>query len=161
MARTPKSRQNRFRGFLDMMSEMNRVQEQWMLHSNPPEDQQGRSEATAYVPPSDIFALGDDLIVRCEIPGVKYEDVSVSVASGVLTISGYRNSELDESQVVYYARERVYGAFRRSMMLPEGIDERHVAAKVRNGLLEITIQGAAATRHHSVPIEPDEDAEDD
>ena len=160
MARTPKSRQNPFRGFLDMMSEMNRVQEQWMLHSNPPEDQQGRSEATAYVPPSDIFALGDDLIVRCEVPGVKHEDVSVSVSSGVLTISGYRNSELDESRVVYYARERVYGAFRRSMMLPEGIDERHVSAKVRNGLLEITIQGAAATQQHTVRIESDEEEGD-
>lgn len=159
MAKTPKSRQNPFRGFLDMMSEMNRVQEQWMLNGRAQEDKQGRSEASAYVPPADIFALNEDVIIRCEIPGVRHEDVSVTVSSGVLTISGHRDSELDNANVVYYARERVYGAFRRSMILPEGVDEQHVVAKIRNGLLEITVHGAAAARHYNVQIE-DQETED-
>lgn len=150
--KVPTAQNNPFRGFLDVMSEMNRAQSHWMLRDQGEGGHGGRSHAAAYVPPADIFAEGDDLIVRCEVPGVRSKDVSVTVSSGVLTISGYRDSELDDQKVVYYARERVYGAFRRSMLLPEGVDERAIHAKVRNGLLEILVKGGAAAKPQSIDI---------
>lgn len=158
MARKRNPRRNLFRGFVDVMSEMNRAQEQWMLHQGAPASGHGeRSEATAYVPPADIFALGEDLIVRCEVPGIRRDDVSVSLARGVLTIHGQRDSELDDSHVVYYTRERVYGAFRRTMLLPEGVAQDDIAANVRNGLLEITIRGAANPQLRNIRIEDVDD----
>lgn len=150
--KTPKSRHNPFRGFIDVMSEMNRAQSQWMLRGKGEPAQGGRSYAGAYVPPADIFALGDDLVVRCEVPGVRREDVTAAVANGVLTISGHRDSELDPEKVVYYCRERVYGTFRRSMLLPEGVDQDDIQATVRNGLLEITVKGGAAGKPHNIDI---------
>lgn len=149
--KAPKTRQNPFRGFLDVMSEMNRAQEEWMARGHP-SGGGSRSHAAAYVPPADIFALGDDLIVRCEIAGVRSEDVSVTVASNVLTISGHRESELDEDKVLYYTRERVYGEFRRAMLLPDGVDQSDINASVRNGLLEIRVAGGAAARPQAISV---------
>lgn len=156
MAKTPKSGNNPFRGFLDVMSEANRAQEQWMTRGGS-DSHGGRSHAGAYVPPADIFALGSDLIVRCELPGVQRSDVSLTVASNVLTISGFRNSELDEDQVLYYTRERVYGEFRRAMLLPDGVDQSNINATVRNGLLEIRVSGGAAAKPHTINIVDEND----
>ncbi len=157
----PKSERKLFRGFLDVMSEMHRSESRWLQRRDSGtggmQQGQGRDEATAYVPPADIFALGDDLIVRCEIAGVRYADVSISVSNSVLTISGHRSSELDEDKVVYYTRERVYGEFRRSMILPEGCDQNDVSATVRDGMLEITIRNAATSRLHNVQIQDSND----
>lgn len=155
--KVPKPRRNPFRGFLDVMSEMNRAQEEWVARGKVSGG--GRSHAAAYVPPADIFALGNDLIVRCEIPGVRNEDVSVTVASNVLTISGHRDSELDDNEVLYYSRERVYGEFRRSMILPNGVDQSDINASVRHGLLEIRVAGAAAAKPQSIHV-ADEDDDD-
>lgn len=157
LPKEPKPGHNPFRGFVDLMSEMNRAQSQWMLRGKAGENTQATSAAAAYVPPTDIFAIGKDLVVRCEVPGVRKDEVSVSVSNGMLTISGYRDSELDESKVVYYTRERVYGAFRRSMLLPEGVEDSAVDAAFRNGLLEITVHGGAATKPKQINISGDDD----
>ena len=84
------------------------------------EEDQRRTHATAWIPTADIFAKGEDLVIRCELAGVEQEDVEVSLSGGVLTIDGERKGEPED--VSYYARERYYGHFRRSMNLPEGID---------------------------------------
>lgn len=154
MAKTPKGAkpQHHFRGFVDLMSEMNRAQEHWMLRGKAATTQPSAPGADAYIPPADIFAIGTDLVVRCEVPGVHRDQVSVTVSNGMLTISGYRDSELDESKVTYYARERVYGSFRRSMLLPEGVDGSAIEASFRNGLLEVTVHGGAGHKPQQISI---------
>ncbi len=101
MAKQPPQQQhthNPFRGFLDVMSEMNRMQHHWMLKDKP--DMAGdRTHATAWVPHADIFAVDGDLVIRCELPGMGPNDVDVTVSSGVLTISGERTNDLDETKV--------------------------------------------------------------
>lgn len=160
MAGQSKQQRNPFRGFLDVMSEMNRAQEQWMLSANAPTSSEaGRSEASAYVPAADIFALGDDVIVRCEVAGARSEDIFLTVSGGVLTITGHRDSELDESGVTYYTRERMYGEFRRTMFLPEGVGEENISASVRNGLLEITVKDAAKADLRQIEVHDGNDPE--
>jgi HSP20 family protein len=61
----------------------------------------------------------------------------------VLTVSGERRRELDEEEVSFYVSERYYGAFRRSMTLPSGIEEGRISAEFDNGLMEITVRGGA------------------
>lgn len=138
-----KARRNPFRGFMDTISEMNRMREHWITgHEAGTEDQQ-RTHATAWVPTTDIFARGRDLIIRTELAGVRPEDVDVTLSSGVLVISGERTSGLNEEELAYYTRERSFGHFRRSMTLPEGIDGSKVSASFEDGLLEISIEGGA------------------
>ena len=120
------------------MSEMARMRE--YAEGGGPEDRQ-RTHATAWVPTADIFARGEDLVIRCELAGVGKDDVEVSLSGGVLTIDGERKGEPED--VSYYARERYYGHFRRTMALPEGIDGSRISAEFEHGLLEITVKGGA------------------
>jgi len=150
--RSEEHSQNPFRGFLDVMSEMNRMQHHWMLKDSP-EALGDRTHATAWVPNTDIFAMGGDLVIRCELSGISTEEVDVTVSSGVLTISGERKNDLDENALTYHTRERLYGAFRRSMILPEGVGQKDIKANMQNGLLEVIVQGGAAPKLHHIGVE--------
>src|SRR3712207_8348532 len=103
-----------------------------------------RTQATAWVPSTDIFARGQDLVIRVSLSGVYPEDVDITLSNDVLTVSGERRSDLEEEDVSFYVRERYYGAFRRSVTLLAGIDEDDISADFENGLLEIVVRGGAA-----------------
>jgi HSP20 family protein len=152
-------RRNPFRGLIDHISEMNRAQERWLTSPETGREDQRRTHITAWVPATDIFALGDDLVIRVSLSGVDREEVDITLSSGVLTVSGERRSELpDEAELAFHTRERYYGAFRRSITLPPGIDESHISATFEKGMLEITVQGGAtaapAPRHISIQDRP-------
>src|SRR5215210_1912615 len=85
-------------------------------------------------------------LVRVEMPGVKPEDVHVAVHNRVLTISGERKVDEVEERAGYYVRELRHGSFQRSMILPEGVDEEKIHARYQDGILEVTLKGAAAAR---------------
>ena len=136
-------RRDPFRGFVDSISEWNRMREYGMYGPDPGREEQRRTHSTAWVPTADIFARGEDLVIRCELAGVREEDIDITLTGGVLTVSGERWSDLDEEGVHFYARERTYGNFRRSMNLPEGVDGSKIGASFEDGMLEITIVGGA------------------
>lgn len=133
-------RRNPFRGLVDHMSEMSRMRE---YAEGGAQEAQRRTHATAWVPTTDIFAEGNDLVIRCELAGVEREDIDIELIGDTLTISGERRSELSE-EVHFYTRERSFGHFRRSMNLPEGIDDDDVSASFKDGMLQVTVRGAAA-----------------
>lgn len=135
-----------FRGFRDMQSEMNRMMAQ-MFGRTP---QMPAAESTGWVPTVDVATRDDDLVIRAELPGMKREDVDISVQDGVLTISGERKEEEEHKDKGYLIKERRYGSFSRSMTLPEGTDEEKIKARFEDGLLEVTVQGAG-TRVESGP----------
>ncbi|GAA3756552.1 HSP20 family protein [Spinactinospora alkalitolerans] len=135
-----RKRGNPFHGVMDMMSEMNRISDH-MSSMDSATQTQPRGFADAWSPTTDIFARGTDLVVRSELPGVGSDDVDVTFSHGTLTISGERRR--DDEGIVYYASERFWGAFRREIILPEGTGEEDVEANFDEGLLEITVRGAA------------------
>lgn len=145
-----RARVNPFRGFVDVMSEMNRMRELGRTGYETGQEDSQRTHATAWVPTVDIFARGKDLVIRAELAGVRREDVDITLSNGVLSVSGKRASDLDEEEVKFYTRERFYGTFRRSMILPEDVNEVEISATFEDGVVEITVQGAFAT----VPPEP-------
>jgi HSP20 family protein len=137
---------NPFHGIVDAISEWNRMRElgSGRIGYEARQEDRRRTQATAWIPTTDIFAKGRDLMIRVSLSGVYPEDVDIMLSDSVLTVSGERKSELDEEEVTFYVRERYYGAFRRSVTLPAGIDEDDVSADFENGLLEIVVQGGAA-----------------
>ena len=97
------------------------------------------------MPATDIFARGDDLGIRIELAGVRPEDVTITFSQGVLIVSGERRTALGtDGDDAFHIRERFFGAFRRAITLPEGTSEAQIDAEFENGLLELTIAGAAA-----------------
>ncbi|MEJ7744155.1 MAG: Hsp20/alpha crystallin family protein [Nocardioidaceae bacterium] len=143
-----KSHPHPFRGFLDMMSEMERVRNVGRRGSESGQESTARTHATAWVPTTDIFARAQDLVISAEIAGVPPRDIDISVSEGVLTISGERQGYPDDADVTPYVRERYYGAFRRSMVLPDGVDEQRISASFDGGVVTITVPDAVA---ESVP----------
>jgi len=83
-------------------------------------------------------------MVRAKLPGARPEDVEITVHQGVLSISGKREEQSEEERGGYLVRERRLGSFRRSLQLPEGVNEDSIRARFENGVLEVTIKGAAA-----------------
>ena len=132
-------------GFWDMQSEMNRMLDD-MLGTTFRRPQRQLAGVTEWAPAVDVVTKNGDLVVRAELPGVKQEDVDITLQNNVLTISGERKAEQEEERGGYYVRERRYGSFSRSFTLPEGVDESKVHARYENGVLEVTVEGAAAVQ---------------
>jgi HSP20 family protein len=99
----------------------------------------------AWVPAVDVFQRQDDLVIRAELPGIDPEkDVDISVQDGALTIRGERRrEERTEGNGSAYRLESSYGAFERSVLLPEGVDVDDIQASYENGILEVLVPGAA------------------
>ena len=131
------------RGFYDPVSEVNRMFEDMLGNlARQPRGQQG-TEVTEWAPAIDVVTEDGNLVVRAELPGVKQEDVDITLHNNVLTISGERKAEQEEERGGYYVRERRYGSFSRSLTVPEGVDESKIHARYENGVLEVTLEGAA------------------
>jgi HSP20 family protein len=84
-----------------------------------------------------------DLLIRAELPGVKREDVEVTLHERVLTISGERRAEEQREGSGYLVRERRYGSFRRSLVLPHDVEEGQISARFEDGVLEVRVPGGA------------------
>jgi|SRR3712207_7088216 len=132
-----------FHGLFDTFAEMNRMRAHWQQIEASPESHQ----PTAWVPAVDIYAQGDDIVIRCELAGVEKDDVEVSLSDGTLWIWGQRTDDPSAGDdVSFYVRERRYGPFRRSIDLPKPIDRDRISARYVDGLLEITIAGGVGAR---------------
>ena len=142
----PGSQHSGFRGLYDVFAEMGRMREH-VTHSDPAQD--SSTAPRAWVPVTDIYVDGEDLVIRCELAGVPKTDVNVSLSGGQLWISGERTGKPDADDDSFYVRERRYGPFRRSITLPETIDSDMIRASFVDGLLEITIDGALDPRDHT------------
>jgi HSP20 family protein len=140
-------------GFYDAHSEVNRLLDE-MFGGFGRRPGGRRAHATEWAPSVDVLQKDGDLVVRVEMPGVKPEGVEVAAHNGVLSISGERKVDEEEERAGYYVRELRHGSFRRSMILPEGVDENKIRARYQDGILEVTLEGAATARDpQRVPIE--------
>jgi HSP20 family protein len=141
----PEDRKNPFEGVTDFFSELRRMREVGAHGGEHSHEDTQRTHAQAWVPATDIFARGDDLVIRIDVAGLRPEDVDITFSHDVLTVSGERRTELGTGQdQSFYIRERFHGAFRRAITLPEDTEARQIGAEFYNGLLEITVKGGCA-----------------
>ena len=133
-----------FRGFYDMQSEMNRMFDEVFGDVARRSGRQQGEVPSRWAPALDALQEDGDIVVRAELPGVEPGDVDITLHDGVLTISGERRSEEQREGSGYYVRERRHGSFRRSMTLPQGVDESKISARFDHGVLEVRVAGAAA-----------------
>jgi HSP20 family protein len=92
-----------------------------------------------YIPQVEIFERDKQLVVRADLPGIPKEDIRVEITDDALVIEGERRDEREETEGKVYRSERVYGAFRRMIPLPEGVDVENAKSTFRNGVLEVVI----------------------
>jgi HSP20 family protein len=92
-----------------------------------------------WAPAVDIIDEKDDIRVRADLPGMKKEEIEVSVNNDTLSIKGEKKEEKEIKEKDYVRSERYYGAFHRSFILPAGVDPQRVNAAYKDGVLEITL----------------------
>ena len=98
------------------------------------------SGSGAWMPPMDVTESEKEVIVRCEIPGVDPENLSITVSGDILTLSGEKSDSAEKKGENYYRTERRFGSFRRNIQLPAAVDPDKVSAKYRDGVLAITME---------------------
>jgi HSP20 family protein len=89
-------------------------------------------------PNLDVRENTNSIVVEAELPGVDEKDVSVTLANGMLTITGEKKHEKEEKSESYYLTERTFGSFQRAIRLPDTVDDAKVEAKFDKGVLKVT-----------------------
>ena len=91
-------------------------------------------------------------IIQFALPGVDPKEVEVSVMDSFLTVKGERKANHDSTGKDYFVREVAYGAFQRSVTLPEGVDAAQVEAKYANGMLEVRVPAPRAATPRMIEV---------
>jgi HSP20 family protein len=94
---------------------------------------------TTWVPACDIYETDKEIVVKAELPGLKKENVFVSIDNNVLMIRGERKFEEEVKRENFHRVERTYGEFLRSFTLPTFIDANKILAEFKDGLLMVTL----------------------
>ena len=102
-------------------------------------------------PPLNIFEEKNSLIVKAEIPGVGVQDIEVSLEGETLTLQGTRKKN-DDDRLSFHRREIERGNFSRAVSLPIKVDPDSVSAKLKNGILTVTISKADEVKPRQVSI---------
>jgi len=110
----------------------------------------GFFSAPAY-PALNLWEDETNLHAECELPGIRMEDLDLSVAGNELRLSGHWKDEKAEGAVVH-REERASGAFSRGVTLPVDVDADKVSAELRNGVLTITLPKAKAARPRKIDV---------
>jgi HSP20 family protein len=110
------------------------------------------TEETRWFPAIEVFDKDDKLVVRAELPGMKEDDIDVSVEGDTLTIKGERKAESEIKEDDYHCCERSYGSFLRSMTLPSHVDAGKIEADYEDGILQVTLPKIAEVQPKKVKV---------
>jgi HSP20 family protein len=111
----------------------------------------GRQQGASGAMPMDAFRRGDDVWVHIELPGVKAENLDITVDRNVLTIAAENDWQRQEGDQSYFA-ERYRGSFRRQIQLGDGLDLEHLEADLHDGILTIRIPVAERAKPRKVQV---------
>ena len=103
-------------------------------------------------PTVDIFEEGNDLVVKAELPGIKKDDLNVTITENRITISGEKKQEEKVEKKNYHRIESSYGSFSRSFRLPENVKGDASKASFKEGVLEIRIPKSEEAKQKKITI---------
>jgi len=105
-----------------------------------------------WTPAVDLYEDKDNLIVKAELPGMKKEDIDISLHDGMLTVSGERKAEQKTEAAGAYRSERFEGRFQRTFSLPTLVKSDAVTAAYKDGVLTVTLPKAEEAKPKQIPI---------
>jgi HSP20 family protein len=141
----------RWRPFRDMVSiqdEMNKLFDDFFGRPLV------RTEWTegVWTPSVDVSEDKDNVVIKAEMPGMKKEDVKISVQDNVLTLKGEKEQEKEEKEKNYHRIERSYGSFCRSFQLPTAVKTDKIKASYKDGVLNISLPKTEEVKPKEIPI---------
>jgi HSP20 family protein len=108
------------------------------------------TSARTFDPAIDVRANDEEVVFLCDVPGVKQEDLEVTLENRVLTIKGARKFESNENEQVILGR--AYGAFHRAFTLPDSLDDQKLSATLADGVLMVRIPKHATAKPRKIQI---------
>jgi HSP20 family protein len=142
--------------FREMQDLQNRVLH--ALHGKSgvaPESGHESITVSEWTPVVDISEDANEYLIKAELPEVKREDVKVTVENGMLTLSGERRLEKQESGKKYHRVERAYGSFVRAFNLPEDTDADQVRADFKDGVLQVHLTKKETAKPRQIEVKID------
>lgn len=109
-------------------------------------------ETIDLLPRVDILDKDDSLVVRAEMPGVKKEDLEITIAGNRLTFEAKRDFEKEEKKEEFYRHEMAYGRLFRIVDLPVEVMGDDVKAKMKDGIVEVYLPKVEAITPHKVKV---------
>ena len=107
---------------------------------------------TGWSPALDLYESGDNVVAVVELPGMRKEDIEISLHDGTLTISGERKRESSSNSDEAERTERYIGTFRRTIALPTRVDANKVSATYRDGILTVTLPKAEEVKPKQIQV---------
>ncbi|HEV2290855.1 MAG TPA: Hsp20/alpha crystallin family protein [Gemmatimonadales bacterium] len=111
------------------------------------------TDAATWIPAVDVFESKDELRIVAELPGVKPEDVKLSVENAMLSIRGEKKQVAEESAEAVHRYERSYGSFLRSFRIPSTVDAERIQARYEHGVLTVTLPKAEKAKAREIAVE--------
>jgi HSP20 family protein len=105
-------------------------------------------------PPLDLYTTPETVVAKIALPGVKPEEVDISIADGVVTITGSFEKEEETTEAGYVHKELRYGTFRRAFSLPTPVKTDEAKATFKEGMLELTLPKIEERKPTHVKVEP-------
>ena len=109
--------------------------------------------AQAWYPAVDVTESKDAVSIKADLPGLRKEDIQLSVDGNILTIRGERKYENEEKKKDYHRIERSYGVFERRVDLGSRVDQSKIKAKYNNGVLEVALPKTEESQTKQITIE--------
>jgi HSP20 family protein len=142
---TTLTRWDPFRELTTLRDEMNRM-------FGRPAGAPGGAGVT-WSPPVDVFDTPEAIILKAELPGLKPEDVELTVDDNVLSLRGERRFQEKVEDGRYYRLERAYGQFSRSMALPQGVRADEISAVFSDGVLEVRVPKTEEVKPRKISVQ--------
>jgi HSP20 family protein len=105
-----------------------------------------------WAPALDVYEQKDNVIVRAELPGMKKEDIELSLHDNTLTISGERKQEETHKEAETYRSERFFGRFQRMVTLPTQVAQDKIKAQYKDGVLTVTLPKAEEAKPKHIDV---------
>jgi HSP20 family protein len=102
--------------------------------------------------PVDLSETEEEVVVKASLPGVKSEDIQISVTGDTLTVKGEAQADQEEKQQNFYRRERRFGTFQRSFTLPAKVDADQAQASFENGVLTLQLPKVPEVRPKTIEV---------
>jgi len=133
-------------GLLSLKDEMDRTFDHFFGGRLPERDYE-------FTPAVDVVEHEDKFLVKADLPGMKKEDLDITLVDGHLTLKGEKKQETEIKEENYHRIERYSGSFRRTIEMPSTVDAEKVAASYRDGVLEITIPKKEEVKPKQIKVE--------
>ena len=114
----------------------------------------GEAVGSAWTPSCDVREDKEHLTIALDLPGVKPEDVKISLENQVLTIRGEKRQAAEQTDERWHRYERSYGSFERSFTLPTTVDAERIQANVEHGVLTVTLPKVERAKPREIPVKP-------